>query len=424
MDIRPFRGWRFSAADFGNVIAPPYDVLSLSDKQSLLDRDANNVVGIDMPHVPPVGEGPPEVYAQAAKTLAKMQEQGVLKQESAPAVYAYVQRFKWQGKEYSRRAILAGVRATEFGKDVIPHEHTFAGPKADRLELTKHTRTQMSPIFGFFRDSQSCTSGLWSSIQSQPPNQRGELRGVQESLWVVTDEKVIASLAEGLRDEKVFIADGHHRYTTAMNYRDALLEAGQIDTEHEANFVLFALVERDDPGMLILPTHRVLHNLSESFCVEKFSSEVKGFKWTKIAADDFDFANTDLALDGFGPHSMAVVEQGCENVWIAQLIDQDVMRQARPDQPQPWLDLDVAVLQELMLDKPMEAYKTPDFSVEYTPDSRVVQERCRDKATGFILRPTPIESVEAVALAGGAMPHKSTYFYPKLSTGVVLKPLQ
>jgi len=424
MDIRPFRGLRFNVADFTKVIAPPYDVLTADDKQSLLAQDANNIVGIDLPHVPPVGQGPPEVYAQASASLARMREEGVLKRDSAPAIYAYVQAFEWQGRKYYRRAILTGVRATEFGKDVIPHEHTFAGPKADRLELTKQTRTQMSPIFGFYKDPTSTLKCFWESIQSRPADQQGRCREVEESLWVVSDEKLITKVTEALKDEKVFIADGHHRYTTAMNYRDSLLEEGTIDTDHEANFVLFALVERDDPGMLILPTHRILHKLSDSFSAQRFCDEVKGFKWTKLAGEKFDFGGSEELLGSYGPHSFAMVESGCESVWIAQLTDADLMLHARPQESQPWRDLDVAIVQELMLEEPMARYKTQDTSVEYTPDAGVVESRCKSGAVGFILRSTPIESIEAVALAGGAMPHKSTYFYPKLSTGVVLKPLE
>lgn len=424
MDLRPFGGWRYSVSNFDDLIAPPYDVLSAADKQSLLERSKNNIVAIDMPHVPPVGEGPLEVYAAAAQTLKQLQAQGVLKQDPKPAVYAYAQEFQWQGKTFCRRAILAGVRATKFGEDVIPHEHTFAGPKADRLQLTIHTRMQLSPIFGFFKGAQTALAELWSSLQSRPADQQGLLRGVRERLWVVDDEQMIGKIASALRDKKVYIADGHHRYTTAMNYRDSLLEQGAIDANHESNYVLFALVERDDPGMLILPTHRVLHGLSASFSVDSLAACAKCFEWTHLPAGSFDFSDAAAVLARYGKHAMAVVAGGGKDIRIAKFIKPELMKQAQPQQTEAWRELDVAILQHMLLEGPMDKWKSAEYKVEYTPDAQIVQTLCAGGAVGFIIQGTPIESVEAVANAGGAMPHKSTYFYPKLSTGVVLKSLQ
>ncbi|MCK5556914.1 MAG: DUF1015 family protein, partial [Candidatus Hydrogenedentes bacterium] len=145
MDIRPFRGWRFSGSDISAQIAPPYDVLDQDDKDELLARSEKNIVAVDLPHVPPKDLGPDEEYASAATLLEKWKRSGVLVQEAKPALYAYEQSYTWAGKSHRRRALLTGVRATPLGTDIIPHEHTFAGPKADRLKLTTVTKTQLSP---------------------------------------------------------------------------------------------------------------------------------------------------------------------------------------------------------------------------------------------------------------------------------------
>ncbi|MHC4985952.1 MAG: DUF1015 domain-containing protein, partial [Planctomycetota bacterium] len=240
MEIRAFRGWRFAAKDLTGLVAPPYDVLSADQKQALLAASERNIVAVDLPHVPPKEPGPDAVYAAAADQIAAWQGDGTLIQDDAPRVYVYDQTYTWASKTYTRRALLLGVRATPLGadQDVIPHEHTFAGPKADRLKLTQATRLQLSPIFGFFDDAAGKVADLLAAQTDRAPDAAGTLDDVRQDVWVVSDAGAIAALTDLLAPTPVFIADGHHRYTTAMNYRDQLLAAGEIDEAHEANFVL------------------------------------------------------------------------------------------------------------------------------------------------------------------------------------------
>jgi uncharacterized protein (DUF1015 family) len=189
-------------------------------------------------------------------------------------MYVYRQAFEFGGLRYERLALLCGVRATPLGQDVIPHEHTFAGPKADRLKLTEQTRTQLSPIFGFYTDDGTLPA-LLAEVARRPADLHarldapGQYSPIDETLWVVDDPATMARMQHALAKTPVFIADGHHRYTTALNYIDQLREAGRIDDGHEAYFVLFALVHRDDPGLIILPTHRVVSGLAADFDVSK-----------------------------------------------------------------------------------------------------------------------------------------------------------
>ena len=324
MDIKAFRGWRYAVAnngDLSNFIAPPYDILSAQDKADLLARSDKNIVAVDMPHVPPKELGPDPVYRDAAKRLADWQAQGVLKQDAASAVYVYHQTYTWAGKTYTRQALLCGVRATEFGQDVIPHEHTFAGPKADRLKLTEYTKTQLSPIFGFYDDRGGAVTAALSAASTGKPDAQGTIRGVGEKVWAVTDAKAIAKIAATLKPVPVYIADGHHRYTTQLNYRNALAAAGNLPSDHEANFVLFALVARTDPGLLILPTHRMIRGLKSDFSMEKLIAACPEFTWQKKSLAGADFVDADGLLAPFGASAMAFLTPGGKEFYVGRLKD-------------------------------------------------------------------------------------------------------
>jgi len=435
MDIKPFAGWRYAGMsdgrDMGPFLAPPYDVLSARDKQTLLAGSEHNIVAVDLPHVPPKEVGPDEAYRAAAARLARWQADGVLRQDR-PALYVYRQEFELGSRRYRRLALLGGVRATPLGPlrgDVIPHEHTFAGPKADRLKLTETTRMQLSPIFGFYRDDGTVPS-LLAEISRRPADFQarldapGQYSALDEALWVVDDEATIERMQRALKTVPVFIADGHHRYTTALNYRDRLRAAGQIDDVHEANFVLFALVHRDDPGLIILPTHRVVQGLAEGFDVCKLIAASPEFAWKRVSPAALDTRDIDASLRPHGPSAMAVLgpEDEC---WIATLRDGQSMAQAAPDQLPAWRSLNVAILHTLLLDRDLVSWRTDRTTIDYTPDAATVLAACREgqAAMGVCLQSTPLAAVEEIALAGANMPHKSTYFYPKLTTGVVMKPL-
>jgi uncharacterized protein (DUF1015 family) len=378
-------------------------------------------VAIDLPHVPPKQLGPEEKYRESAERFEQWKQNGVLVQDQAPALYLYEQNYTWAGRTYCRRAMLAGVRATSLGEDVIPHEHTFAGPKADRLRLTEVTSTQLSPIFGFYNDPIGVTDRL-AAAASDEPDLSAEFGGVRENLWIVTDEKVIAEISEALRDIPVYIADGHHRYTTAMNYCDSLRESGEIDEQHPANFVLFALAAKDDPGLVILPYHRMLAGLAADFDIAALSDSVPALEWQLLQSEDADLSDADAFLAPYGETAMALVSG--DEIWIARLSDPGAMDSAAADKCEAWRRLDVSILQVLIVDGALEQFKTDDYEATYTPDGN----RARDNAAGegrlsIILQGTPLSAVESIANLGESMPHKSTYFYPKISTGMVLKPL-
>ena len=426
MEIKAFRGWRYHTAggQVGALIAPPYDVLAEQDKAALLAGDERNIVAVDLPHVPAKEAAPDEVYAAAAERLEEWKTSGLLVQDSLPSLYAYEQTYTWAGSTYARRAVIAAVRATELGVDVIPHEHTFPGPKADRLKLTQHTRTQLSPIFGFFDDPSGAASDALCSATAGEPDLQGELRGVGEKLWAVSDAETIEQVSSALRSVPVFIADGHHRYTTALNYRDGL---GPIATDHPANYVMFVLAAMDDPGLIILPTHRVISGLT-GFDIEAFvasTSDVMDYQAVHLRGEDL--ADADGYLRGFGPHAMALAAGGDPTAgYIATPKDLAVMETLAPDESDAWRRLDVSILHRMLIDRRLGPAEGGEIPIEYVADGPAALQAVRTGGANLavFLQATRLDAVKQIATEGGCMPHKSTYFYPKLATGMVLYPLE
>ena len=422
MDIKPFQGWRYAAAD-GNVgdrIAPPYDILSQADKAALLARDERNIVAVDLPHCPPAEVGPDSAYRAAAETLAAWQVDGTMVREGRPALYAYRQDFTWAGRSYQRRAIVAAVRLAAFGEGVWPHEKTFAGPKADRLKLNRATGMQLSPIFGFYEDAPAAAEALFAAVANRPPDLHGELGGVRQRLWAVCDETPVARVREELGGKDLFIADGHHRYTTALNYRE---ELGDLPADHPANFAMFVLAAMDDPGLIILPTHRLIRGLRD-FDPRRLAVQARGvLDFAPVELSPEDVADADRFLSPHGPQAMAMAVGPA--AWVVTLRDVAVMSQVAPEALPAVRELGVSILHRLVIDRYLADCKTNEMMIDYMADgpAALAAVRAGRADAAFFLPATPLETVAAVARAGGVMPHKSTYFYPKPATGMVLYPL-
>ncbi|MHC4089576.1 MAG: DUF1015 family protein [Planctomycetota bacterium] len=263
-EIRPFQAIRYDqtrwGGDLSNVIAPPYDVLDQSDKEALLSRSDHNIVAIDLPHIPPKSAGPPEVYQRSAQMLDGWLESGALVRESQPALYVYHQVFEHDGKRYTRRKFIARLRLVPFSEGIVlPHEQTFGGPKEDRLALTKATRCNVSPVFALYTDPQDAVGQALARITSRQPEVVATTDDVENRLWVITEAAVTEAVTAVMAEKRIFIADGHHRYGTALNYRQFVTgQSGALPGDHPANYVMVVLGSMDDPGSLILPYNRVL----------------------------------------------------------------------------------------------------------------------------------------------------------------------
>jgi len=399
-------------------------VLTQADKDALLAADERNIVGVDLPHAPPVEAGPDPLYRAAAEGIRRWKACGLLAQEPQPALYVYEQSFRWSGREYRRRALVAAVRLEAFGEGVWPHERTFPGPTADRLKLMEASGMQISPVFGFYEGGGELAESLFASGDCAAVAS-AELGGVRERLGVVCEEAAIRSAREALREKDLFIADGHHRYRAALSYRDRL---GRIDPEHPANFVMCVLVGMDDPALIVLPTHRVISALKD-FSLEAFVAAARGvLEFAPVVLHKVELADADGFLRPFGPHAMCFVgrdEAGRTVVRVGRVKDVSVMARLLPEQSPVLRELDVSILHRLILDRCLGEHRTNEMLIHYTHDAasavRAVETGPADLAV--LLRATPLEAVRDVALAGAVMPHKSTYFHPKPSTGMVLYPL-
>lgn len=426
--IAPLCGLRYNpdrfAGEFSKLIAPPYDVLSAQDKAALLAQHDRNIVRVDLPHVPPKNAGPDELYAQAADVLQQWIEDNTLIREDRPALYVYHQEYTHAGRAFTRKKLFARMKLEPFGTGtVFPHEHTFGGPKADRLKLMQATRCQLSAVFGLFSDPDGSV-GRVLAVESQPPDVTAELDGVINRMWVVTDEAAIQTVADLLADKPVYIADGHHRYGTAINYLDSLPGAADLPPDHPARFILIGLCAMEDPGAVILPTHRVLSGFGEMPPSEVLASLRQGLDLVK--ADHRNLAPDDLLPAG-SPHDLAVYVASEDQFYLGRFTRRNTLASLAPDQSPAWRQLDLAYLHSYLIDELItrQVLGGADPVIQYlkAADQAITAARqCNGLA--LICKPCTMAQLKAVSDAGDLMPQKSTYFYPKLATGLVINPLE
>lgn len=407
-EIVPFRAIRYDAGrlsgDLSAVLAPPYDVLDQADKDRLLARDPRNIVAVDLPYIPPKSAGPAGVYETAARTLRQWRDEGTLIQDREPSLYVYHQSFHHDGRAYVRRMFIAAVRLQAFEEGVIlPHEKTFGGPKEDRLALMKATGCALSPIFGLYSDPKDEIGGLFRSTVASGCEAAGTLDGVENRFWRVTDRDTILGVGRVLADRRIYIADGHHRYGTALLYRDwkRARNGGAVPTDHPANFVMFVLASMDDPGCLILPYYRTLGGIPLDALLAAWREGVRVVE---------NASQADLVLhDGKTGREVGVA-----------FTRREVLDRLAPDECPAWRKLDYAYLHRYLIEE-LLAKTSPTPTVHYLKSREAaIQSAVEDAGVALLVKATPIAHLRAVAEAGGLMPQKSTYFHPKPATGMTI----
>jgi uncharacterized protein (DUF1015 family) len=375
-------------------------------------RSPYNVVRIDLP----VGEDP---YATAAKQFASWQADGVVVRDDRPALWALEQGYTGpDGQVRRRRGLLARVRVEDYGAGRIrPHERTHPGPKEDRLRLTRATRANLSPIFSLFDDpSGTVERALDTATAGDPWGRATDEDGTVNRMWRIGDTDTIATIADALETTELLIADGHHRYETARVY------AEEIGGEGAHRYVLMCLVSLEDPGLTVFPTHRLLRDLSP----EQREALAEAIR------RDFDIRRlgntTELAPIYGQPASMGYIDAHFRQPFMLTLKDQAIADAALADHTEAYRRLDTAVLEALIL---KQALGMTDYDIDhlnglgYARDAddaiRLVENGAYDAA--FLVAAIPIEHVREVAAAGESMPPKSTYFFPKVPTGLLFNPL-
>jgi uncharacterized protein (DUF1015 family) len=422
--IRPLTAIRYSTTggvDISTRLSPPYDVLDQADKQRLLARDDRNFVRIDLPHVPAKQAGPAEVYDAAGRQLRAWLTDGTLIRDKVPALYVYHQAYRHDGVRYVRKKFFARLRLEPFGAgSVYPHERTFGGPKEDRLRLMQATNANLSPIFGVFEDSGDTIARRLDSAAGGDPLACGTIDDVEHRLWAIRDQAVIADVATLMAGRATYIADGHHRYGTSLMYRDWLVsKGGRLPEEHPANYVLCVFCAMEDAGLLILPTHRVLPGAAVSLELLERDSALQ-----VVRLNCGDAVAAAALVPEHGPQAVGVFSGG--GFAVIRPRRADLLKSLEPEHTPAWHALALAFLHAYVLERLVKPQVCGgrDPEIHYVKSlEAAVDEARRSRGCAFILQPTTMAELRGVCSAGDLMPQKSTYFYPKLASGLVVNPL-
>jgi len=407
------------ASSLQDLVSPPYDVIDAEHRARLLARSAHNVVEIDLPQA---GDGA-DPYEHAAGVLRQWRDQGIVVRDDEPAIWALSQDYTGpDGRSFTRRGFLCRVRVEDYGPGRIrPHERTHPGPKEDRLRLTRATKANLSPIFSLFSDP---ADAAWSALRPHTDNNApfGEVTdedGTVHRLWRVADPQAVEAVCAAAAPAELLIADGHHRYETARVYAE---EIGEQEGGHR--YVLMCLVALEDPGLTVFPTHRLVRNLT-SEQQEQLAEAIRR-DWEVEELDDEASLVPDHADDA--RVRIGYMDSHFKKPFRLTLKDQATANAALPDRAEPYRHLDTAVTEALLL---KGALGLTDEHIDhldgfsYARDAAQARSYLHDGTydAAFFMGPTPVRQVQDVAAAGESMPPKSTYFFPKVLTGLVFNPL-
>ncbi|MGI6264102.1 MAG: DUF1015 domain-containing protein [Acutalibacteraceae bacterium] len=421
-DLHPFRAWRFTekAGAIDELTCPPYDIISETQRQAYLARNEHNIIRLELPRD---GADP---YAAAGETLRRWMDGDVLRRDETAAFYVYDITFTVDGVTRTVGGFMARTRLEEFSRGIVlPHEFTLSKAKEDRFRLMQATNCNFSHIYALYReDSGAVEARLNAARQTPPLAELTDEAGLTHRLWAITDPAAIEEIRRCLADTKLYIADGHHRYETALRYRDERRAAG-APVGSGADFVMMMLVEMSHPGLVVFPTHRLIRDLDGfdpsavlAACEEFFTVEHIPLP----AAEKRLAAGYDAGQKVFAFYT------GGDTAALLTLRDAAVMDAVLPDRSPVSRQLDVNVLHTLILERLMGIDKENMANQKNLTYTRSAAEAVDGVQSGrfqacFLINPTRVEEIRDVAAAGEKMPQKSTYFYPKLITGLTVNEL-
>jgi uncharacterized protein (DUF1015 family) len=414
-EVRPLNALHYNLVaipSLADVVAPPYDVIDAERRAGLLARSPFNVVEVDLPVAPEDGDP----YEHADETLEEWTLQGILTADREPALWALTQEYSApDGSRRVRRGLLCRVRVTPYGPGLIrPHERTQPGPKEDRLRLTRATRHNLSPIFSLHEGD--AWRHLEGYTRDAPWAEVADDEGTVHRVWRIGEPDVHRAVAAELAESELLIADGHHRYETARIYAD------EIGDDGPHRYTLMALVSLEDPGLTVFGYHRLLSNLGESEAQEALGGAIREhFEFEPVAVEELDPAGEE------GVGVLGYIDAHLRQGYRLRLRDPAVLEAAMPDASPAYRELDAAILESLLLRGALgmsEADVEAKRGIAYTASAeKAIASLDEGTHVAFLMRPTPVQQVRDVAAAGETMPPKSTYFFPKLLTGIVFNPL-
>lgn len=422
--VRAFRGIRYDAGRVPNldaVVAPPYDVISPEQKEAFLARHPNNVVRLILPDATPGRDK----YSEAGHLLQKWISEGVLVQDPAPMMYVCEQAYDVGGETVRRIGLTCLVRLEDYGTGaILPHERVLARPREDRLNLIRATRANLDSVFGL-HDAKGVQKLLLKIIEGTPVAEATDSAGVRCRMWAVSDPTITEELSTRLQYQPILIADGHHRYDSALTYRNEMRAATGTDPNAPHEFVMMTIVSFEDEGLTILPTHRLLREL-EGIDMDSLVDRLReGFDVTEF--DPHRLAGAVASEHDTGT-AFGLYLGGGKGYLLRPRADVDPTAQDIPGSD-ALKRLDVTVLHSMILDRMLAIdTRTPEgqASVAYTRDDSEAIDRVDsgEFRLSFLMNAMRVEEVREVAAAGDIMPQKSTFFYPKLLTGMVMRAME
>ncbi len=430
-EIRPLQGVYYNQSlvkDLATVICPPYDIITPQMQQELYQRSEYNFVRLEFGRELPQDKDTDNKYTRSAATLGKWLEQGVLKIGETPAIYLHDHRFTYQGKEYQRRGITCLVKLEEWSKMVVrPHEGTLAEPKGDRLSLLWALQANTSPILALFEDRRGRVSSLLAAQSRGEPMLRiATDDGEGHCLWAITDNEAVRQICNRLVHQPLYIADGHHRYESALAYqRERRTYSSSASGREPFDFVMMTLVGFSDPGFIILPAYRLVRGMSKS-TLDGLLTRLRTF--FEVEELPLNMANicqqvNDLLAEEASQVKLILYGLKRESLFMLRLHDFGAVSLMIPYfHSELYKKLDVSIVDHVILEELLGlSHDMAGVSLDYSYDGLEAINRVLDQEyqLAFMVRPVKPEMVKAVADSGDRMPRKSTYFYPKVPAGLV-----
>jgi len=428
-ELRPFRGIRYNQGkikDISAVICPPHDIIPPHLQEELYHRHENNFVRIEFGRELPQDNGVENRYTRAVATIESWLEQGILQPEARPAIYIHDYYFNFAGRKYRRRGLIATVRLEDWDKRVIfPHEGTLARSKNDRLNMLRACQANTSPILALYQDREQVLKDILDRATAGRPIVDAQSEDERHVIWAVDDLQLIGSIRSFMVDQPLYIADGHHRYESALIYKKERAAGTAFTGEEGFNFIMMTLVEFDDPGLLILPPHRLVRGISRAAMQRLKESLGTFFHIEEISLDDKRVWQRldEILVGGLDHVHLGLFGLQDDVVYILAVKDQQMVDNLMPAfHSDIYRRLDVSVVDHLILEELLNLGNQGEQAVlTYNYDRQDAVNRVRDGEfqLAILLNPVKAAVIKAIADAGDRMPRKSTYFYPKEPAGLV-----
>ncbi len=420
--IKGFKGMRYDTSksgDLNTLVCPPYDIISDTQREDYIKNNEFNIIRLELP------KGGDERYKEAGSILNEWIDNGILKCDEKDSIYVYEMEFGSNCQRKKLKGFVSLVSLVDFSEGVVlPHEETLSKAKIDRFNLMSETFCNFSQIYSLYMDEDNKVyPAVDGCSQGKPDMSVTDSDGTIHRMWRVYEEKTIADISAAFEDKKLYIADGHHRYETALNFHRHLVSEGKAVSGDQSSYIAMMLVNIENEGLVVYPTHRIIRDL-ESFDSGKVLSDCKPYFYISEVLNQEEMSSSLNKLYEDGRKAFALYT-GCGKCYVMSLKNENSVKQLMPEMSDAYCGLDVSVLHSLVLERILGIDKenmANQKNLTYTRSLEEAFENVDIKGAdcAFILNPTKVEEIRDVALASEKMPQKSTYFYPKLITGLVM----